>query len=94
MMLIRELVAMVLEFITGALGLEGIAIGATAAVTVGLYYLREVADIFVVVARWARMLSIVGFVLLVALTVGTATGALEIGGVGQLISQITEVIKG
>lgn len=95
-MVIRELIATALEFITGVVGVEGLAIGGLAIATAGLWYLREAADLFVVLARYARVLSLIGFVVLVLYVVGTATGFVDTGSaasvVGSLVNQLTEMV--
>lgn len=96
MIVVYELVKMLAEFLATHLGVEGIAIGGLAAVVVGLWYLREAADVFVVLARYARIGSLIGFALLVVLIAGSVTGYIEIdsGGslVGQFVNQISEVL--
>lgn len=95
-MILREILSALLELVASLVGVEGVAIGALATATVGLYYLREVAGVFVLLARYARVLSIIGAVLLLVLVGGDAIGALELGGVvsafGQLAKQLGKVI--
>lgn len=91
-MLIRELIAGALDMLFGAVGINGIAIGALALVATGLWYLREAADAFVLVARYSRMLSIIGFVVLGLFVVGTATGVVEPGFLGSVFEPIAELI--
>ncbi|WP_436931667.1 hypothetical protein [Halosimplex halobium] len=91
-MLIRELVAGALELLVDVVGLNGLAVGALATVVVGLWYLREAADAFVVLARWARVGSLIGFVVLVLFVGGMATGVVDGGSLGSLANQIAEFI--
>lgn len=87
-MLIRELIAGVLEFVAEFIGVHGLAIGLLAATVAGLWYLREAADAFVLLARYARVLSLIGFVVLALYVVGVVTGVVDAGTVGGLIAQI------
>jgi len=87
--LIRELVATVLELLVGAVGVDGLAIGLLATTVAVLVYLRHAADLFVVLARYARIASIVGVVVLVLYVVGVATGFVDAADVGSFIKQIT-----
>lgn|GEM_PF-3656957 len=91
-MLIRELIAGALDLVSGVVGLEGLAIGAVATVVAGLWYLREAADAFVVLARYARVGSLIGFVVLLLLVVGVATGVVDGGSLGSAFKQITELL--
>ncbi|ELZ23487.1 hypothetical protein C475_14478 [Halosimplex carlsbadense 2-9-1] len=91
-MLIRELIAGALELVFDLVGINGVAIGALALVVAGLWYLREAAGAFVVLARYSRMLSIIGFVVLGLFVAGTATGVVEPGFVGSLANQIAELL--
>ncbi|WP_226023226.1 hypothetical protein [Halomicrobium salinisoli] len=91
-MVIREIVAMLLEWIASFVGLEGIAIGALATAVVGLYYLREMAGVFVLLARYARVLSLILAALLVVLVGGTATGAIELDGIGPIVESIASYL--
>lgn len=97
MSVLYELIKAVLEGITEFVGIEGLAIGVLAATTVALWYLREAADLFVIIARYARILSLIGFVLLLVMIGGTTTGVVEFDGVGQLLGSIadklTEVVN-
>ncbi|WP_135304123.1 hypothetical protein [Haloarcula amylovorans] len=92
-MVVYELVRGFLELLASYIGIEGIAIGALAAVVVGLYYLREAADLFVILARWARVGSLIGAVVLVLLVVGTASGVVEGDSLGSLARQAIERIS-
>jgi hypothetical protein len=88
-MIVREALAMVLEFLTEMVGLEGLAIGILATVVAVLWYLREAADAFVVLARWARIGSIIGFVVLVLFVAGTVFGVVEPGSIDAALDQFT-----
>jgi len=77
--MIREVVEFVLEFLASTVGLDGIAIGALATTVAVLWYVREAADLFVLLARYARLLSIIGAVVLVLVVGGTASGVVESG---------------
>jgi len=88
-MIVREALAMVLEFLTEMVGLEGLAIGILATVVAVLWYLREAADAFVVLARWARIGSIIGFVVLVLFVAGTVFGVVEPGSIDAALDQIS-----
>lgn len=91
-MVIEELVRGMLEFI----GVKGIAIGVLVPALVGLYYLREVAELFVLLARYARILSIIGVVVLVLYVAGTVSGFVDTGSaasvVGSLVNWILEMV--
>jgi len=89
--ILRELIAWALELLAGTLGVNGLAIGAVATASVALYYLREVSGAFVAVARWARMVSILGFGLLIALIAATALG-LNLSDPSAIVAQLTEVL--
>lgn len=89
-MVIEELVRAVLEFI----GVKGIAIGALVPVIVGLYYLREVAELFVVLARYARILSLIGVVVLVLYIAGTVTGYVDASSISAAIRSLTGLFGG
>lgn len=91
-MIIYDLVAAFLESLAGYAGLQGVAIGALAAAVVGLYYLREVADLMVLVARYARVASLIGAAVLLVLVAGQATGYLELG-TSELLGAIGETIN-
>jgi len=84
-LIIREAVAMGLEFLSHLVGLEGLAIGLLATAVAVLWYLREAADAFVVLAKWARIASYIGVVVLVLLVGGMATGAVEPGSIGAVL---------
>jgi hypothetical protein len=88
-MIVREALAMVLEFLTEMVGLEGLAIGILATVVAVLWYLREAADAFVVLARWARIGSIIGFVVLVLFVAGTVFGVVEPDSIDAALDQIS-----
>jgi len=88
-MIVREALAMVLEFLTEMVGLEGLAIGILATAVAVLWYLREAADAFVVLARWARIGSIIGFVVLVLFVAGTVFGVVEPGSIDAALDQFT-----
>jgi hypothetical protein len=88
-MIVREALAMVLKFLTEMVGLEGLAIGILATVVAVLWYLREAADAFVVLARWARIGSIIGFVVLVLFVAGTVFGVVEPGSIDAALDQFT-----
>jgi uncharacterized membrane protein YcfT len=90
--LIRELIAGALDLLTGLVGINGLAIGAVATVTAGLWYLREAADAFVVLARYARVGSLIGFIVLALLVAGTVTGVVDGGTLGSFAHQIAELI--
>lgn len=92
MAVVYELVKMLIEFLATHLGVEGIAIGTLAAVVVGLWYLREVADVFVVLARYARVLSLVGAVVLLLLVGGSALGYIELSGADSIAEQILRLV--
>ncbi|WP_415381459.1 hypothetical protein [Halosimplex sp. TS25] len=86
-MLIREIVAGGLNLVVGLVGVDGIAIGLLATVVAALWYLREAADAFVVLARYARVGSLIGFIVLVLYVAGTATGVVNGGDVAQVLKQ-------
>jgi len=88
-----ELIKTLLELLASTVGLEGVAIGALAAGLVGLYYLREVAGLLVHIARYSRIISVVGLVLLVVFTLGSAAGVVEFGSIGTLINELNEVLR-
>lgn len=90
-MLIRELVASVLELLVGLVGIDGVAIGLLATGLVALIYLRHAADAFVLLARYARVASIVGLVVLGLWIAGVATGVLDAGDIGSLINQLSGI---
>ncbi|MBX0323869.1 hypothetical protein EGH21_12595 [Halomicroarcula sp. F13] len=93
---VYELVKSLLELLASHVGVEGVAIGGLAAVVVGLWYLREAADAFVVLARYSRVLSLIGFVVLVLAVVGTYSGVVDVGSavsaVGQFVNRVSEVL--
>ncbi|WP_226010515.1 hypothetical protein [Halomicrobium salinisoli] len=93
-MMIREIIAAILGWIASFVGLEGIAIGALATAVVGLYYLREMAGVFVLLARYARVLSLILAALLVVLVGGTATGAIDLEGsaLASIAKQLGKVL--
>lgn len=86
-MIIRELIARGLEFVADFLGVHGLAIGVLATALVALYYVREAADAFVLLARWARMLSIIGGIVLALYVAGVVTGVVETGSLRSLVAQ-------
>ncbi|PSQ06660.1 hypothetical protein BRC92_00380 [Halobacteriales archaeon QS_4_69_31] len=88
-MIIRELIETALELLAEFVGVHGMAIGALAIAVAGLWYLREAADAFVVLARWARVGSIFGALLLALYIAGVATGVVESGAVNSLIEGLT-----
>ena len=90
-MVVYELVAWALGALVNTVGLGGIAIGALAAAVVALWYLRELADVLVVVARYSRTLSILGFLLLVVLVGGDVLGVVEFDA-ESLFNRFTEVL--
>ncbi|QLH83214.1 hypothetical protein [Halosimplex pelagicum] len=90
--LIRELIAGALDLASQVVGLEGLAIGAVATVVAVLWYLREAADAFVVIARYARVGSLIGFVVLVLLVGGVATGVVDGGSLGSIFEPIAELL--
>ncbi|QIO23099.1 hypothetical protein [Haloarcula sp. JP-L23] len=93
---VYELVRALLELLASHVGVEGVAIGGLAAVVVGLWYLREAADAFVVLARYSRVASLIGFVVLVLAVVGTWGGAVDLASawsaVGQFVKRVAEVL--
>lgn len=93
-MVLAKLLEPVLAWLAEQLGANGLAIGLIATATVALYYLREVSGVFVVIARYARTLSYVGFALLAVLVVGTATGAINLSADGSVIGQLLEQVLG
>ncbi|WP_424001208.1 hypothetical protein ACOZ4I_15745 [Haloarcula salina] len=87
MAVIYELVRGLLELLASHVGFEGIAIGALATVVVGLWYLREAADAFVVLARYSRVASLIGFVVLVLVVLGSVSGTVDLGSAASVIEQ-------
>lgn len=87
-MVLFEVVEVVFHFLASQFGINALAIGGLAAATVGLWYLREAADVFVVLARYARVGSLIGAVLLVALVVGTYFGVVDLDSGGSLIGRL------
>jgi len=87
---IREVVAFVLETLTSTVGLNGLAIGALATVVAVLWYVREAADVFVVLARYARFLSVVGAVVLVLFVAGSASGVVDTGDLVTAVAQFLD----
>jgi len=90
MVVAYELIRGLLEFVANLVGLNGIAIGTTAGALVGLYYVRELSGVFVLLARYARVLSIVGFALLIVLVGGSALGIVEISNFSDLVGMVTD----
>lgn len=90
-MILRELLAWVLELVASTLGINGLAIGAVATTSVSLYYLREMSGVFVLLARYARMVSILGFGLLIALLAATALGV-DLSSPGTIPTQFMEAL--
>lgn len=87
-MVIEALVRAVLEFV----GVKGIAVGVAAPALVGLYYLREAAELFVLFARYARVLSLIGLVVLALYVAGTVSGFVDVSSIGQFINQLAEMV--
>ncbi|MBX0348684.1 hypothetical protein [Haloarcula pellucida] len=95
MAVVYELVRAAAEFVAPFVGVEGALVSALAATAVGLYYLREAADLLVIAARWARIASVVVGAVAVVLAVGTYVGIVDLSGgslVAQAINQISEVV--
>lgn len=90
-MLIRELVSGALKLLVGAVGVDGLAIGLLATIVAALVYLRHAADLFVVLARYARIASIVGVVVLLLYIAGVATGVVDAADVGSFLKQFAGV---
>jgi len=89
---VYELVRAALDALAGVVGLEGIAIGALAAVVVVLWYLHEFAGVLMLMARYSRTAAVVGALVLALLVAGTATGTVEFGGEASLFNQLSEVL--
>ena len=93
MAVVYELVKVAFELLASHLGVQGIAIGTLAAIVVGLWYLREVADVFIVLARYARVLSLVGVVVLLLLVGGSVLGVVESGDVRTVVGLFANKIR-
>jgi len=91
-MVIVELLEMVIRWLTETFGINGIAIGATAFATAGLWYLREFANVLATLAVYARVASGVMFGLLIVLVVGTGTGVLDLSANGSALGQLWRAI--
>lgn len=94
MLVVYELVRSVLELVANQIGVGGIAVGALSVGVVGLYYTRELAGVFVLLARYARVASIVGAALLVVIVGGSYLGVLELQDVGTLVESVAQLIGG
>ncbi len=85
--MILELVELVLSWFASRAGINGLAIGSTALATVGLWYLREFANVLSVVAVYARVASVIMAAFLVVLVVGTATGVVDLSADHSAVGQ-------
>jgi hypothetical protein len=83
---IVELLEGVLSFLFDQFGVGGVSVGAVALLLAGIWYGREAANLFVGVARWLKIASVLLGGLAVLAVVGVATGAVSVdsGVLGQL----------
>lgn len=86
-MVVVELIEMLLHWLAGWAGLNGLAIGTTALVTAGLWYMREAADVLATLAVYARVASAVMFAFLLVLVAGTVTGVIDLSADSSALGQ-------
>ncbi|MBO4248368.1 hypothetical protein IL252_11140 [Halomicrobium sp. IBSBa] len=85
-MVVYELVQWLADLIAPLLGIEGVLVTGLASTAVALYYLRETAGVLVVLARWARIASVIIAILSIVLAAGAHLGIVDLAG-GSLVEQ-------
>jgi hypothetical protein len=90
---IVELLEAALGWLFAQFGVGGVSVGAVALILAGIWYGREAANLFVGVARWLKIGSVLIGGLAALAVAGLATGAISLdnGVLGQLFELLGAV---